>query len=498
MSRNRSHRPGGGGAAQTLTAPRRAGGLATPVLVAVLLAGLGTGCAKVYKRPQLGDLYNYSARHHDPERNPVIVIPGLLGSRLVDEPTGTIVWGAFGDGAIHPSDPRGARLAALPMAEGAPLATLRDDVVADGVLDRLRVSLLGLPMELKAYFYMLGVLGAAGLRDENLGLAGVDYGEDHFTCFQFGYDFRRDIVESAQRLHEFILEKRTYVEHELARRHGPLDKPVKFDLVAHSMGAEVVRYYLRFGAADLPEDGSLPEVTWAGAEYVEQAILVAPPNAGSLEAFIRLVEGQRLGVVGPYYAPAILGTYPGGYQLLPRSRHQPVVLTGNPGEPVGDLFDPELWQRMSWGLADPDQAEVLAELLPEVSDPEERRRIALDHQAKCLRRAAQTTAALDQPARAPEGLALHLVAGDAIPTDLQLAVEPESGKLSVQRQGPGDGTVLRSSALLDERATPGRRTATLQTPIDWDHVLFLPEGHLGITRSPAFSDNVLFWLLESP
>jgi len=468
------------------------------LLVAVLAAGLAAGCATVYRKPQLGDLYNYAAHHHDPERNPVIVVPGLLGSRLIDEPTGTIVWGAFGEGAVHPSNPEGARLSALPMAEGIPLVSLRDNVVPDGVLDRLRVSLLGLPVELKAYFYMLGVLGAGGLRDEGLGLAGVDYGPEHFTCFQFGYDFRRDIVESAKRLHELILEKRAYVERELERRHGPLTKPVKFDLVAHSMGTQVVRYYLRFGPADLPEDGSVPEVTWAGAEFVERAILVAPPNAGSLEAFVRLVEGQKFGVIGPHYAPAILGTYPGAYQLLPRSRHQPVVLAGNPGEPVGDLFDPELWQRMGWGLADPDQAEVLAELLPDVADPEQRRRIALDHQAKCLRRAAQTTAALDQPAQAPAGLALHVVAGDAIPTDLQLAVDPASDEISVVRQGPGDGTVLRSSALMDERLTPGRKAATLETPIDWDHVLFLPEGHLGITRSPAFSDNVLFWLLESP
>ena len=31
----------------------------------------------------------------DDQRNPVIVIPGILGSRLVEESTGKVVWGAF-------------------------------------------------------------------------------------------------------------------------------------------------------------------------------------------------------------------------------------------------------------------------------------------------------------------------------------------------------------------------------------------------------------------
>ena len=40
---------------------------------------------------------------------------------------------------------------------------------------------------------LLGVLGVGGYRDMDLGLAGaIDYGTDHFTCFQFDYDWRRD------------------------------------------------------------------------------------------------------------------------------------------------------------------------------------------------------------------------------------------------------------------------------------------------------------------
>jgi hypothetical protein len=63
--------------------------------------------------------------------------------------------------------------------------------------------------------------------------------------------------------------------------------------------------------------------------------------------------------------------------------------------------------------------------------------------------------------------------------------------------GPGDGVVLRRSALLDERqgdAALGR----LISPIGWYQSLFLFSDHLGLTKDPAFTDNVLHFLLESP
>ncbi len=43
------------------------------------------------------------------------------------------------------------------------------------------------------------------------------------------------------------------------------------------MGGLVLRYYLRYGAQPLPEDGSIPRLTWAGAANVANAILVATP-----------------------------------------------------------------------------------------------------------------------------------------------------------------------------------------------------------------------------
>lgn len=463
------------------------------MLVALSLAG----CGSSQPTPDLPGLYNQSAQYHGPERNPVIVIPGLLGSELVQEETERIVWGAFRGDAANPNDDEGARLISLPMEQDAPLHTLRDDVYPNGALREFRMRVLGLPINLQAYQSIMQTLGVGGYRDDSGSLGAIDYGDEHFTCFQFDYDWRRDNVENAQRLHDFIQEKTAYLQEEYAQRYGVEDADIQFDIVAHSMGGLLTRYYLRYGNEDLPADGSAPEITWAGAEHVSRAVLVGTPNAGSAKALRQMVEGKRTSRITPNYAPAILGTMPAGYQLLPRGRHGALVDAEDPSVVIDSLFAPDFWQRMEWGLADPEQDEVLQQLLPNVEDAHARRRIALDHQRKSLERARQFTAALDTAATPPPTTEIALIAGDAEPTLARLAVDRTTGTLSDAGEAPGDGTVLRSSALMDERVN-GTWQPTLNSPIQWSQVTFLFADHIDMTRDPAFTDNLLYYLLEAP
>lgn len=469
-----------------------------PLARALAVAALAAlpACA-VIEQPDLGELYNRAAQTSDRDRNPILVIPGILGSKLVTRDSDRLVWGSFIGSFANPQKPEGARLMALPMAEGVPLRDLRDDIVPGGVLDSITVSLLGMPVELGAYVHILRTLGVGGYKDQSLGESGsIDYGDDHFTCFQFAYDWRRDIVESAKRLHEYVLDRRAFVKRQFAERYGLKDPVIKFDLVAHSMGGLVTRYYLRYGTQDLPADGSLPKLTWEGARYVERAVLIGTPNAGSLQSLIQLVEGADFAPIVPDYPAAVLGTMPSIYQLLPRGRHGAVVEAWDPEVKIPDYMEPAFWENAGWGLADPDQDPLLRVLLPDVADAAERRRIALDHQAKLLKRARQFMRAMDRPASPPDGLSLHLIAADSLPTDAVVAVDRDSGEMTVFDKEPGDGTVLRASALMDERQGV-EWSPKVKTPIDWESVLFLFDDHLGMTRNPIFTDNILYFLLEA-
>ncbi|MEM6706843.1 MAG: hypothetical protein AAF690_29315 [Acidobacteriota bacterium] len=444
------------------------------------------------KRPDFNTLYSRAAQMRDDLRNPVIVIPGILGSRL-ETAEGGVVWGAFDKTTVRPTTPAGSRAIALPLIGAA--AETGATVSATGVLDRVNVRLLGIPLRLQAYANILRALGVdGGYRDSAIQLDDVDYGTEHFTCFQFPYDWRRDIAESAAELDRFIREQKAFVEAELLRRYG-VEQDVKFDLVAHSMGGLVARYYLRYGAQPLPEDGSLPELDWAGAEFVDKAILVGTPNHGSPDALDRLTEGFKPGPLIPRYPAALLGTMPAAYQLLPRARHLAIIDRDNPREPFEDLFDVKLWEELGWGLLDPEQDEVLSWLLPQTTSREERQALAKEHVSTMLGRARQFAAALDRRTPRPEGLELYAVVGDAEPTTAAVAIDRGSGRRDVIRTAPGDGTVLRSSALGDERVG-GPWERRLPSPTDWSHVTFVFSDHVGLTRDPMFIDNLLFLLLE--
>ena len=447
-------------------------------------------------QPDLRHIYGRTAQSDDRDRNPVIVIPGVLGSRLIDQNSQQVVWGQFGGDGIDPMSPWGARMIALPMNQGQTLKNLTDAVKPAGTLDALDVQFLGVPFQINAYRDLLNALGVGGYRDTQTQLDNFDYGNQSYNSFQFSYDWRRDNVENARLLHRFILEKKSYVEGERRSRYGNDVPPVRFDIVAHSMGGLVARYYLEYGDTDLPEDGSTPKVTWAGTENVERLVMIGTPNAGALDTIANFVQGETLSRFLPRYEAAILGTMPSLYQLLPRSRQNPVIAEGD--RKAVDIMDPRTWAQFRWGLIDPRQHVVLQELLPEVADPNERLKIAYDHLTKCLARARAFHAAMDAPATPPSGTTIHLIAGDAHPTVAQFRVD-NRGVLTVTAMQPGDGRVTRSSALLDERYSSGTKwTPRLNSPIKWSSVNFLFADHLGLTSDPGFVDNILFLLLESP
>jgi len=84
-----------------------------------------------------------------------------------------------------------------------------------------------------------------------------------------------------------------------------------------------------------------------------------------------------------------------------------------------------------------------------------------------------------------------------VATEAVASVDLTDGRIAVTRNMPGDGRVTRRSALLDERMA-GATSRTLVSPIPWTQATFLFSDHIGLTKDPTFTDNVLYALLEQP
>ncbi|MGI8655233.1 MAG: lipase/acyltransferase domain-containing protein, partial [Pyrinomonadaceae bacterium] len=273
-------------------------------------------------------------------KRPLIVIPGILGSQLVNQKTGEIVWpSAFrsaADGLSLPVSPR--------------LAENRDNLVAEKIVDTAKlfntVRFARLVPEVYVYRELLQALNDyGGYREgdwENPGANG-----DQDTFYVFAYDWRRDNVENARLLV-------TRIE-ELKRK---LDRPdLRFNIVAHSMGGLLARYAAMYGDADLPEGEASAQPTWAGAGLINNIFMFGTPNNGSMEAFATLLGGysitdglrRRLPLLNKLSREDAV-TIPALFQLLPHNGAER-FLDENLKSIKIDLYDPSVWQRYKWSAA---------------------------------------------------------------------------------------------------------------------------------------------------
>jgi pimeloyl-ACP methyl ester carboxylesterase len=452
----------------------------TYLLPVVILLMLGLQSCSHAVKPDLERLYQQNREVSQP---PVILIHGLMGSRLADSRTGEEVWvgnlskllfSNYSEIALE-IDPN--TLLPKPSA-----------LVASGLLDKM--------VGKDFYAGITETLETAG--GYKYSVAGEPQPQNARNYYVFTYDWRQDNVQTARKLSQFIEQIRLDFA----------DPELKVDLVAHSMGGLITRYYLRYGETDTLADNNF-DINLEGAKKVRRVVLLGTPNLGSVNALHSFIQGFKIG--GRAVPTEVLVTMPSTYQLFPHALNDWIVTAA--GTPLDrDLFDVSIWRRFQWSIFDPEvRAGIMASYKNE-SDGLARLDLLERYFEKHLERARRFVWSLTVPLP-QQPYKLVVLGGDCELTPARIVAEEIDGKTEVRlwpkniRQPlagvdysrimlePGDGTVTKASLLARESLDPSvPRHKWVSFPLDYP--ILLCESHTALTGNITFQDNLLHTLLS--
>jgi hypothetical protein len=235
----------------------------------------------------------------------VVVVPGIMGSELVDTATGDVLWG-LAPGPFVSAWLSGASLERLRLCDEERL----------GQYGRVTASRL---LQAPAW---LPVLQGAEPYTRLVGRL-RQVVADPAAVLEFAYDWRLPVAYNAVRLAETAVghleDWRRRPVHGQARRAHPTGREAKLVFVAHSMGGLLVRQLAAIGGV---------------AELVRASITLGTPFHGAPKAALVLGTGRGLPVPLPATRPlgklfsrdvdsgvcALARTLPGIYDLLPTYR----------------------------------------------------------------------------------------------------------------------------------------------------------------------------------
>lgn len=449
-------------------------------LFTVCATGLATaGCATATQRSPWTEI----ARQRT--QPPLIFIPGSFGTLLRDPCTGRLLWphsnlrllfGTYDELGLD-FDPE-------------TLAPASDQPLLEGVLTQgLGFDFYGRLLEL------LTQTAAYRLRR-------ADDGQQPGPrdCWLYLYDWRRDNPSAARGLAQLIADIR-------AERRDPA---LRVDLLGHSNGGLIARWYQHYGAGDSAAPGPGHH---AGADAINRLLLVGTPNRGTLQPVVAHLRGEEIGL--RRINPEVLATCPGVTQLMPHP--DDVWLIDRRGDPLrADVFDPDTWRAFGWSIFAPD---VRARVVAQHGGGRAGRRYleALErYYGRQLAYGRQFITALPSLALA-SSVPVHLFGGDCTPTLGRLLLEAEGQALRGREQlrqiarplpgvdyaglmfEPGDAVVTRRSLLggalepapaaadaftADRRSLPRGRAA----PGGW---LSSCAEHRGMTGDPTLQLGLL-------
>ena len=475
------------------------------VTIALLLAALLTqvlfssACISPKRTPNLERIFAEAKARTG--KRPIIVIPGVLGTQLINSKTGEMIWPS----ALRSEDDR----TVLPMTPD--FAASRDDVIPGKIVETVKLARV-LP-EVYVYRDLLEALRNYGGYREGDWANPPEKG-DQDTFYAFAYDWRRDNVENARLL---VSRVRALKE----KLHRP---DLQFNVLAHSMGGLIARYAAMYGDSDLPADGVEPQPTWSGAADISKIIMLGVPNEGCADALATLIDGysiteglrRRIPLLNKITAEDAV-TAPALFQLLP---HRPVArFLDEDLKPLAiDLYDAGTWRRYGWSVINDAHYRRRYEAQTPAAHSSTRKRSLADldaYLAAVLQRARRFHEALDTVSDKEAPVMLLVIGGDCEETlnapvimrdakkDRWLTlIRPReyrtaSGQRITERQAteamfaPGDGRVTRRSLLGEDLPGTRRTGALVDSPLPLTYAVFACDLHGALQRNKILQDNAL-------
>jgi pimeloyl-ACP methyl ester carboxylesterase len=242
-------------------------------------------------------------------RPPLVLVPSVLGTRLVDG-HGRGGWSSTAE--LYGLAPSGSQ----------------NELHPDGLLDGFTVV---------PRLWSYDTYGGLVRYLERVG--GYVRGK---SLFVLGYDWRKGVADAASQLEDLV-----------DRVSGRNQEPV--DLLGVSSGGLVARYFLSLGSAG--RTGSAQRQ--ALQQRIRRLVCVGTPQRGTFNALDVLSNGSQPAPFGRVFAPRQLAAMQIAWDLLPHPSER--LFIGERGELLDwDLYDPDTWLEL--GILSLPKPELLARL----------------------------------------------------------------------------------------------------------------------------------------